>query len=643
MQIEKNKPIAEAHLDMARNFFQADYYLSQVQDPEAIGDPLDHYLRIGWLSGLDPNVCFSTRFYLKSKPDLGESGVHPFIHFLEHGKHERSGCLPFYEIPLNNLVDSDAYAAWCSRWRYYRSMMTHLKPTSSSFAMFTVVLLEGTGAAASLASLMAQDYANIEVRLLGTHNTPESQNDFCAFRGLMIDDCSGFADYVKRDTGQLGWRGDFIFFLKSGSTLDTDFFSQVNALLCAMHERNGEVPALITADFDRIDTSGICREPTFLHGWDPDWQLATDAETGNILFGSDLLIDTLRTSPSFTVGDLVYAYASRPDWLTTAHLAGPLLHLPASTCLTAEPRLAAECTNADETLSIIIPNKDRPELLDACCRFLAEPQSRKIELIIVDNASSDPALMLLYEHLQKAYNAKIIAMNTSFNYSRMINVGVAASSGDLLLFLNNDVVIPDQATLSKLCAAAARPEVGLVGSLLTYPDGSLQHAGMLFSTLPDGQLSETGHAYRFAPTQYIRPSDPWNAPRNWQSVTGAVQCCRRKVYDEVGGYDEIDLPIEYNDVDFSLRVRQLRYRVLCLPLRGLVHDESATRRYIEKSFAERASRAAHSLMQRRWPEAFARDPFANPFLNIVERWPPCVRDFQTQLPSLKSQRVIHSI
>jgi hypothetical protein len=72
-------------------------------------------------------------------------------------------------------------------------------------------------------------------------------------------------------------------------------------------------------------------------------------------------------------------------------------------------------------------------------------------------------------------------------------------------------------------------------------------------------------------------------------------------------------------------------------LRGIIHDESSTRKHLEKQFAERFGRAAHRLMERRWPEAFGHDPFANPFLNIVERWPPRVRDFKMRIPSPKAK------
>lgn len=291
-------------------------------------------------------------------------------------------------------------------------------------------------------------------------------------------------------------------------------------------------------------------------------------------------------------------------------------------------------------LSIVIPNRNGVHLLPRCLHFLAGMASA-FDLIIVDNRSDDPALPPLYRGLAERYGARVIPFDRSFNYARMINIGVAAARHDMLLLLNNDVFISDASCVATALVYAARPEVGVAGSLLRYPDGRVQHAGMLLRLSPDG-VCEVDHVLRFARNREGGYPGALTAPHEWQAVTGAFQVMRKQVFVEAGGYDEVNLPVEHNDVDFCLRVRAMGLRVVTLPLEGIVHDESHTRSGMDSAQARQLRSEARSVMRVRWKQAFAQDPFrtAGPDLKAlgdVERPPKVKKTLQQRLVKIGRQ------
>jgi O-antigen biosynthesis protein len=285
---------------------------------------------------------------------------------------------------------------------------------------------------------------------------------------------------------------------------------------------------------------------------------------------------------------------------------------------TAAP--AAEWTASGQALppmAIIIPNRNNSELLKRCVRFLEFPNNFRPELVVVDNASDEPALDAVYDDLRKRHDARIVQMNQPFNFSCMVNLGVAASKAEVVLLLNNDVEIAVPGLLEQILTNALRPEIGVVGSQLLYPDGTVQHAGMI---LMPGSEHEHGilarHVLRGAPRTADGYLHQLRTIRNYQCVTGALQAMRREVYQRVGGYDEISFPVEFGDVDFCLRVRRAGLRVIALPLENVIHFESATRGTETPPAVIEMRTAAKAVMVKRWPDAIAHDPFRNPWVDV---------------------------
>ncbi|HXZ82355.1 MAG TPA: glycosyltransferase family 2 protein [Acidimicrobiales bacterium] len=262
-------------------------------------------------------------------------------------------------------------------------------------------------------------------------------------------------------------------------------------------------------------------------------------------------------------------------------------------------------------VSIIIPFRDEPSLLSKCVRSIrAEPGYDQFELVLVDNESELPETMALLARLAEERGVRLVRAPGSFNWSAINNAAVAQCAGELLVFMNNDIEARRPLWLDALVGHALRPQVGAVGARLLYPDGSLQHGGVVFGL---GGLA--GHVLRGLPGD--RPGYQAMAvqTRNCSAVTGACMMTRRKVFESVGGFDE-SLSVAFNDVDYCLKLREAGYLVVYTPLTELVHHESRSRGHTEDSAAQRRIR------ERFGAALEVGDPYYNPLLSKWRDWCP---------------------
>ncbi|WP_342374631.1 glycosyltransferase [Myxococcus stipitatus] len=224
-------------------------------------------------------------------------------------------------------------------------------------------------------------------------------------------------------------------------------------------------------------------------------------------------------------------------------------------------------------VSIIVPFKDRPDLLELLLPgLLARTAYPNFEVLLVSNNSTQPETFALLERLTDPRLVKL-TWDFPFNYPAINNWAAKRATGDLLLFLNNDMEVMDSGWLEELVAQAQRPEVGAVGCKLLFPEGTVQHAGAVvgitgmaghpFWRLPDGPISTPfGHT-------------DWT--RDWLSVTSACVIFRRDVFESLEGFDE-RFQVCGSDVDIGLRLNQRGLRVVYTPHARLIHHESASRR-----------------------------------------------------------------
>jgi GT2 family glycosyltransferase len=225
-------------------------------------------------------------------------------------------------------------------------------------------------------------------------------------------------------------------------------------------------------------------------------------------------------------------------------------------------------------VSIIIPTRNSPKILKVLLSSIFSlTEYPNFEILLVDNNSTDSEILAYYEQLKFEQRARVIPFNETFNYSRAINLGVANSHGELLLFLNNDMQVLHADWLSELVQWALLPEIGVVGAKLLHPNQTIQHAGIVI-----GLQNSMGHLYLNAPnhTYGLMGSTDWY--RNFLGVTGACQMMRHNVFEELGGYDE-DFKLVFSDIDICLKAIQRGYRVLYDPFVTLIHYEGHSRGY----------------------------------------------------------------
>jgi GT2 family glycosyltransferase len=257
-------------------------------------------------------------------------------------------------------------------------------------------------------------------------------------------------------------------------------------------------------------------------------------------------------------------------------------------------------------VSIIIPTRDGMEVLRPCIEsLLSVTDYNNYEVIILDNGSEEKETLRYLERLSKKDNFKIVRDIGEFNYSRINNIAVGHSTGELICLLNNDIKIIDKAWLTEMVSIAIREEVGCVGAKLLYPDGTLQHAGVIL-----GLGGYAAHSHRGlsgnAPGYFCRAQ----VRQQLSAVTGACLLIKRDIYNEVGGLDE-SFQVAYNDVDFCLRVQALGYQNIYTPFARLIHHESKTRGEDNDPVKIKRFDREKVLLSTRWGDVIKNDPFYN--------------------------------
>ena len=260
-------------------------------------------------------------------------------------------------------------------------------------------------------------------------------------------------------------------------------------------------------------------------------------------------------------------------------------------------------------VSVIIPTRDRADLLGACVdSMLAHTDHPNFEILIADNGSVEPATFALFARLTADPRVRVVETPGPFNYSRINNEAVAQSRGELVCLLNNDIEVITPGWLSEMAGWALQPRIGCVGAKLYYPNDTIQHAGV---TLGLGGVA--GHPHKHRARADLGYFGRAAVHHDVSAVTAACLLIRREVWDELGGLDE-RLSVAFNDVDFCLRVREAGYRNIFTPFAELYHHESPSRG--EDVAPEKRARfvAEVEFMHETWAWAMKLDPFYSPSL-----------------------------
>lgn len=457
------------------------------------------------------------------------------------------------------------------------------------------------------------------------------------------DDVFGLEDAALRASS-----ADYICFLARGDIISRHAVAEITLAL----SRKPDTILLFT-DEDWIDAHGNRDRPRFKANWDPDAQLGFDlvGRFSPMKREIALMAGGLRKDAGLAAH---YALHCR-----VAELAGPLriLHLPSvlrhaakqasassqmASDYAAAARLVAKQAAADwegamvevepaplaswfnrirwpmphpaPLVSILLPTRDRPELLEAAARgVLEQTDYPAIELLILDNGSVEPETALLFGRLAKDPRVRIMPMPGPFNYSKLNNDGAAAACGEILLLLNNDIEMIGADWLREMVSLVSRPEIGCVGAKLLYADQRIQHAGI--NMAPHTGCAHVGRLHgRDAPGD----AGMLTITRTYSAVTAACLAIRADVFREVGGLDEDALRIGYNDVDLCLKVRDHGYRSVACPSALLFHMESVSRGPNDNPEKQAREKAENARIVGRYREIFLDDPYQNP--NTLLTW-----------------------
>ena len=357
----------------------------------------------------------------------------------------------------------------------------------------------------------------------------------------------------------------------------------------------------VTLDEDHVDDEGRHHSPHAKPAWNPDLLRGIDHVGRAVVFAPGLL-DEHRRDPA-----LVH---DRNVRLLGSLGADRVHHLPSMFFSRFESTSPAPIPNRTEVLdaptrplprvSVLLPPRDQGRFLGQCLRSIRDRSTwPALALVIVDDQlHDDPA-------------ATVLRHEGPFNFSAMVNRAAGAATGDVLCLLNNDtqVITPDW--LERMVGQLDRPGVGVVGALLLFTDGTIQHAGIHPGV--DGLMGH-GHKHR-------RGDDPGyfgrlTTPHEVAAVTGACLAIRREAFQSLGGLDAEHLPVAYNDVDLCLRARATGLRVILEPRAVLHHHESVSRGFDDDRAGRRRLDAEARLMRDRWRGLLEEDPAYSPNLAL---------------------------
>jgi len=421
---------------------------------------------------------------------------------------------------------------------------------------------------------------------------------------------------------------------------------------------------LIYSDEDKIDRSGRRYDPYFKPDWNPDLFLSHNMFSHLGVYRTDLV----RRLGGFRQGyegsqdyDLALRCAEQLDPRQIVHVPRVLYHWrshPGSTAQAGSEKgyalLAGERALNDHfgrtrvsakaelldfgmyrvryaiptpapLVSMIIPTRNGLSLIRQCIESISARTSYgNYEILVVDNNSDDPEALAYFASLAEDGRIRVLRDERPFNYSALNNAAAQRARGEYLCLLNNDIEVISPEWLDEMMGLAIQPGVGAVGARLWYPDDTLQHGGCI-----TGVRGVAGHAHKHLPRGHFGYLARAQLIQTLSAVTAACLVIKKCTFQQVGGLDETNLKVAFNDVDFCLRVREAGYRNIWTPYAELYHHESATRGYEDTPEKQLRFRAEVLYMQQRWGEILKNDPAYNPNLTLDRddfsyAWPPRV-------------------
>jgi O-antigen biosynthesis protein len=574
----------------------------------------------------------------------------------------RYGAQPAFELPqdLMELFGADvAYGAWLAENAARPSdveRMVRMAPLLSYKPLISVIMPVYNAPEpflrAALESVKGQAYPYWELCIADDGSTEghvrRTLDEFASDERAKVRFRGENGHIARASNSALDLAtGEFVAFLDHDDLLTPDALFEV-----ALHLNAHPDADMIYSDEDKVDADGTLSDPYFKPDWSPETLLAKMYTCHLGVYRRSLVNDlggfrpgfegsqdydlvlrlTERTQRIHHIPKVLYHWRISPDSAASDPAkAKPYARDAAVRALSealerrGEPGTVAPFPDSPNSylvryaierrqkVSVIVPTRDQHELLERCLSSVfSKTDYADYEVIVVDNGSKDPAALETFDRWSKREpdRLRILPFDVPFNYAKINNFAVSRADGHFVLLLNDDTEVVTGDWMTAMVEQAQRPAIGAVGALLLYPDGSVQHAGIVIQM---GGVA--GHVHRYAPGDTHGYFGALKTVTNYSAVTAACLMVRRAVYEEVGGLDE-EFLVAFNDVDFCLKLCRAGYRNVFLPHVVLMHHESRSRGYDKKPGQLARFVRECELMEARWNVRTRRDPYYNKNLSL---------------------------
>jgi len=450
--------------------------------------------------------------------------------------------------------------------------------------------------------------------------------------------------------------GEYIALMDNDDEITPDALYE---MVKAINKKDAE---FIYSDEDFISTEGECSNPHYKPDFSPDLLLSHNYITHFTCFKKSLLNQAGPYNPDFDGAQDYDLFLRLTEHTSKIHHISKVLYhwrmLESSTSINSDvkPEALTRGKNLLETtllrrnidasvlngnmhhyyrikydiinsplISIIIPFKDKPELLDVCINSILEKSTyQNYEIIGISNNSEDEKIFDLMVKLEKKDSRiSFYEYNVDFNYADINNHAVHTyAKGEHILLLNNDIEVIEPTWIEAMLEHSQRNTVGCVGAKLYYPNDTVQHAGIII-----GLGGYAGHSHKLFPRDNYGYFNRLYTVQNLSAVTAACLMVKKSIYKEVNGMDEIRFKVAYNDVDFCLRVREKGYLNIFTPYAEMYHHESVSRGY--ETTPEKIARfqTEKDALYKRHKEILDNgDPYYNPNLtHATEDFSLCLK------------------
>lgn len=479
---------------------------------------------------------------------------------------------------------------------------------------------------------------------------------------LSVISCFSCPDETFHEMAQLSWlqleqstdiqsilfkldiESEWVIFLDKGDYLEPHAFSY-----CIEYSLQNSVFQLIYTDEDKVSPEGFFHSPRFKPDFNLDLLYSADYMGGLVLFKTNslLTLDKVDFPNPFINLDLTLRYLESSPESDIGHIASVLVHrrddleqykktyieFAKSALINHFQRKSLEVVidngvvdgtfninyrlKAESKISIIIPTKDQLQLLKACVdSVLSKSSYSNYEIIIIDNNSTEVETLEYFNDLSRssAGRVRIVAYPKPYNFSAINNFAAKQAAGDYLVLLNNDTMVLQAEWLQGMLSQTQRSDVGIVGVKLVFPNKTLQHAGVVLGMGANGVAEHPHIAMPMESAGYMNRAA---LVQDFSAVTAACLMIEKKLYQQVGGLDEENFKVLYNDVDLCLKVREQGYKVLWTPDVTLIHHGSSSLKKVKQD-PKRIQQTQQEVdnMLEKWLPQLANDPAYNRNLSL---------------------------